>query len=148
MESSTDNLAGDCTVTYSGVTPAYACASNKKKITVNLNDKSVAANGSFEMIIFAAPTDLKNLTIRFNVSTPNSTNPARTNALQLKYANSTESGHTGETVVFAGTKMHVLKGLVTPRSTKIIEVNSQVVDWNNVNGTTSDDVQPIDVIPQ
>ena len=143
MVSTTDNLAGAFTVTYNGVTPAYACNSNTKKITVNMNNKEVAENGNFQMIIFAAPTDLKNLTIRFTVSTPNSTNPARTNALELKYSdNPTDPNNAGKTVTFAGTKMHVLKGLVTPRSTKIIEVNSQIVDWVSKGEAT------IDVIPQ
>ena len=143
MESTTENLAGTCTVTYSGLTPTYGCTGTTKKITVDLDDKSVAANGSFEMIIFASPKDLKNLTIRFTVSTPNSTNPARTNSLELKYSdNPSDPANAGKTVTFAGTKMHVLKGLVTPRSTKIIEVNSQIVDWVSKGEAT------IDVIPQ
>ena len=143
MESTSVNLAGTCTVTYNGLTPAYACTSTTKKITVDLQDKVLAENGNFKMIIFAAPTDLKDLTIRFTVSTPNSTNPSRTNSLELKYSDThSDASLRGKTVTFAGTKMHVLKGLVTPRSTKIIEVNSQIVDWVSKGEAT------IDVIPQ
>ena len=77
------------------------------------------------------------------MSTPNSTNPARTHTLALKYGTNPPAGHTaGETVVFGGTKMHVLKGLISPRSTKLIQVNSEIVDWVD-QGSTS-----VDVIPQ
>lgn len=139
MNSTSTNLAGACTVTYTGVTPGYACASDKKKITVDFNDKQYAANASFEIILFAAPIDLKDLSISFNVSTPGSTNPARTHTLALKYGTNPPAGHTaGETVVFGATKMHVLKGIVTPNSTRIIEVNSQVVDWRDAGGMVID----------
>ena len=37
--------------------------------------------------------------------------------------------------------LHVLKGIVSPNSTQLIQVNSQVVDW------TSKGVQNVDVIP-
>ena len=101
------------------------------------------ANAGFEIILFAAPIDLQDLSIKFNVSTPNSTNPARTHTLALKYGTNPPAGHTaGETVVFGGTKMHVLKGLISPRSTKLIQVNSEIVDWVD-QGSTS-----VDVIPQ
>ena len=143
MNSTSTNLAGACTVRYNGVTPTYACASNKKQITVDFNDKVYAANAGFEIILFAAPIDLQDLSIKFNVSTPNSTNPARTHTLALKYGTNPPAGHTaGETVVFGGTKMHVLKGLISPRSTKLIQVNSEIVDWVD-QGSTS-----VDVIPQ
>ena len=143
MNSTSTNLAGACTATYTGVTPAYACASNKKKITVDFGDEEYDTSDSFEIILFAAPIDLQDLSISFNVSTPNSTNPARTHTLALKYGTNPPAGHTaGETVVFGGTKMHVLKGLISPRSTKLIQVNSEIVDWVD-QGSTS-----VDVIPQ
>ena len=146
MNSTSTNLAGACTVNYTGVTPAYACTSNKKKITVDFEDAEYAANATFEIILFAAPIDLKDLSISFNVSTPSitpgTTNPPRTNTLALKYGTNPPAGHTaGETVVFGGTKMHVLKGLISPRSTKLIQVNSEVVDWVNQGSTV------IEVIP-
>ena len=142
MNSTSTNLAGACTATYTGVTPAYACASNKKKITVDFGDEEYDTSDSFEIILFAAPIDLQDLSISFNVSTPNSTNPARTHTLALKYGTNPPAGHTaGETVVFGATKMHVLKGIVSPNSTQLIQVNSQVVDW------TSKGVQNVDVIP-
>lgn len=149
LVSTTDNLAGAATVTYTGVTPAYACASNVKKITVDLDDKSLAQDESFTFIVFAAPTDLTGLTIRFTVSSPSTTpgvtNPTRTNSLALKYGSGAQAPHTpGEYITFAGRKKHILKSVATPYSTDLIEVNSIVMTadlWQD-QGT-----ETIDVIP-
>lgn len=146
LSSNSMKVAGPCTIQYNNAgtpvcTPATD-ASDKVTVDFGTTGKTVAENANFKIVVFALPLDLTGMKIKFTVSTPNSTNPARTNSLELKYADTAKTGTPGEYVTFGARKYHKLKGLVTPHSTKLIQVNSQIVDWVS-KGQTS-----VDVIPQ
>lgn len=142
IESSSDPVVGPCTVAYgTALKPTYATTSTAKKVTFSFpNDATatVATGNSIKFRVFALPLEQKNLTIRFTVSAPGST-VTRTNSLALKYGSNPPSGHTtGEFLSFDPCKIHVFKAITTPNATRIIEVNSQVVDWSDAGGMVID----------
>lgn len=145
LSSASMKVAGACTIQYNTAaipvcTPA-ADASEKVTVDFGAAGKTLAEGEQTTIIVFAFPMDLTGMKISFNVSTPNSDNPIRTNSLELKYSDTATTGTPGSYLTFAARKYHKLKGVVTPHSTKLIEVNSQVVDWNNAGNTS------IEIIP-
>ena len=82
--------------------------------------------------LFAIPVDYNDLKATVSVSEVGGTAVKR-NTIALK--------KTDSAITFGAFKKHVVKGLVNPEFTKLIEINSLIVDWEN-QGSTSIEVTP------
>lgn len=77
--------------------------------------------------LFAIPVDYNDLKATVSVSEVGGTAVKR-NTIALK--------KTDSAITFGAFKKHVVKGLVNPDFTKLIEINSLIVDWENQGSTT------------
>ena len=103
---------------------------NSAKVTFPAN--TILTTGTdYTFTVFALPVDQTGMTVSFTVAEPDG-NQNRTFKLALKYTN-------GEYLLFDACKKHRIKGLVAPRFSKIIEINSmQVIDWNDAGSQEVD----------
>ena len=85
------------------------------------------------LTLFALPVDFDDLKLTVSVSEIGTPSAVKRNTISLT--------KTSGAITFAACKKHVLKGLVNPEVTKIIEINSMVVDWENQGGSN------VDIIP-
>ena len=82
--------------------------------------------------LFAIPVDYNDLKVTVAVMNVGSTDVKR-NTIALK--------KTDSAITFGAFKKHVVKGLVNPEFTKLIEINSLIVDWAD-QGSTAIEVTP------
>ena len=136
LASSTSQVSGTATAQYDATVSSTNPAVDKYKYTTGTGGSSakvtfpantiLTTGTDYTFTVFALPVDQTGMTVSFTVAEPDGSEN-RTFKLALKYTN-------GEYLLFDACKKHRIKGLVAPRFSKVIEINSEtvnLVDWSD-----------------
>ena len=136
LASSTSQVTGTATAQYDATVNSADPAVDKYKYTTGTGGSSakvtfpantiLTTGTDYTFTVFALPVDQTGMTVSFTVAEPDGSEN-RTFKLALKYTN-------GEYLLFDACKKHKIKGLVAPRFSKVIEINSEtvnLVDWSD-----------------
>ena len=137
LKSSANSVTGVATAQFNSTATGHKFTYTDEQTTpvsaiVTFPSGTTLSTGSaLTFTVLALPVMQSNLTVCFTVS-EGASGHQRTFSLDLKYAN-------GTTYEFAARAKHKITGIITPKYTQLIQVNSQtvtVVDWDDSVGET------------